>query len=185
MKEGTSVQQEVAMDESKQYLKAQLAEYVEQQPKSKQAIHRWMKRLEVASVGIVPAAFIVAMYVSINWATVPQTAIPITWFFFAASATPAMVLIGLHAVILRAFPPIVLPAKMPQFVTGQRAVSWGWGVMLTAVVIAAFWGLFAYSVWTRNWAMLELLVGILAAVVGVGVAIQVVYSLYRSISRSL
>jgi hypothetical protein len=146
--------------------------------------HRWMKRLEVASVGIIVAAFIIAMYVSINSKSVPWTAIPIAWFFFVASATPAMVLVGLHAVILRAFPPIVLPGKKQRFVTGREAVWPGWSLILGGLGVAAFWGLFAYSVWTLNLAMLEPLVGILGVVIGVGVAVSVLYSLYRAISRS-
>jgi hypothetical protein len=165
--------------------KSQLAQYLEQQPASRQAFHKWMKRLEVVSAGIIAAAFILAMYVSVAWKSVNPIMIPTAWFLFAASVTPATVLVGLHAVVLRAFPPIILPGTKQKFVTGREAVGSGWGLVLVGLGIGAFWGLFAYSVWTLNLAMLEPLIRILGVVVGVGIAVSVLYSIYHSISRSI
>src|SRR4030067_2960506 len=51
-------------------LKLRLATHLEQQPGSTQAWHIWMKRLMVAGVGIIVAAFIAAMYVSLTWRSI-------------------------------------------------------------------------------------------------------------------
>ena len=161
-----------------------LARYLERQPEPTQAFHRQMKRLELASLGIVLAAFIVAMYVSFCWATMPKTAIPIAWFAFAASGTPAMVLLGLHAVILRAFPPIRLPGKNQWFVTGRQALWPGWGLVFIALAACVFWGLFAYSVGTLNLALVESLVRILGAVTGGGMTIIILYTIVRQLKKS-
>jgi hypothetical protein len=170
--------------ESKQALRAQLAQYVAQQPESTQASHKWMKRLEVAGAGIMAAAFIVAMYVSVAWKSVNPIVIPIAWFFFAASAAPAMIFLGLDAITLRAFPPVVWPGKQQKFVTGSRAVWTGWAFILIALAVAAFWGFFAYAVGTLNLAMLEPLIGILGVVIGVGIVISMLFTTFQKIFKS-
>ena len=174
--------------ESKQDLRAQLAQYVEQQPESTLAFHKWMKRLEVAGAGIMAAAFIVAMYVSVAWKSVNPIVIPIAWFFFAASAAPAMIFLGLDAITLRAFPPAVWPGKQQKFRTGSGAVWTGWAFILLALVVAAFWGLFAYAVGTLNMALVAPLVTILGVLMGVGIAVrimvQLIYTTYKKIAKS-
>lgn len=185
MNKTVSVQEIETKKEAKEQLELQLAQYLEPQPESTQVFHKWMKRLEVASLVLIAATFILAMYVSINWTAVQKTFIPIAWFIFAASVTPTMVLIGIHSIILRAFPPIVLPGKMQKFVTGSGAMWSGWGFILGGLAVAAFWGLFAYSVWTLNLAMLKPLITILAVVLGVGIAVSIVFSIVYSIFRSV
>jgi hypothetical protein len=174
--------------ESKQDLRAQLAQYVAQQPESTQAHHKWMKRLQVAGAGIMVAAFIVAMYVSVAWKSVNPLMIPIAWFLFAASAAPALIFVGLDAITLRAFPPVVVPGKQPRFVTGQGAVWTGWAFILLALVVAAFWGTFAYAVGTLDLAMIARLATIVGIIMGVGMAISItvsiLYSIFRAIARS-
>jgi hypothetical protein len=182
MRSQVSVQGRVA--ESRQALRAQLAQYVAQQPESTQASHKWMKRLEVAGAGIMAAAFIVAMYVFVAWKSVNPIVIPIAWFFFAASAAPAMIFLGLDAITLRAFPPAVWPGKQQKFRTGSGAVWAGWAFILIALVVAVFWGFFAYSVWTLNLAMLEPLIGILGVVMGVGIVISMLFTTFQKIFKS-
>jgi len=165
-------------------LKLHLTQHLEQQPESTQALHRWMKRLMVAGVGIIVAAFIAALFVSVAWKSVNPIMIPLAWFVFAASVAPAMVFLGLDAIILRAFPPVGLPGKLPRFTTGSRAVWTGWAFILGALLVAAFWGFFAYAVATFNMVMLEPLIRILAGVVGVGATISVLYSIYQRANRS-
>ncbi len=198
MKSGVGVQGAVA--ESKQNLKAQLAQYVEQQPESKQAFHKWMTVLEVASLAIVVGVFAVAMYVSINWKSVPPMAIPTAWFCFPISFTPFAILVGLHAIVLRAFPPTtlplfssiflpgvprgVMPEKKRQLMVERRAVAWGWGFIVMALVVAAFWGTFIWAVWTFNMALLEPLINILGVMLGVVIAISILSSMFRQITKS-
>jgi len=169
---------------TRQEVKAQLAHYLAQQPESKQAFHKWMKVLEVVGLAIIAATFAVAMYVSINWATVPQMAIPTAWFAFPVSVAPLMILIGAHAVGLKAFLPIVLPGKSQQFVTGSRAVWSGWGLIVTALLVGAFWGAFAWVVWSNDMALIGTYVRILGTVVGIVIAVAIIGSLFRQIFRS-
>lgn len=198
MDQTANVQRLGTKREAKVQLKQQLAKYVGQQPESTQVFHGWMKRLELASMGLIAVAFIVAMYVSINWTTVSPTTIPIAWFIFAASATPTIVLIGLHAIVLKAFLPVVgmhtsalrasslfaLLGKNRQFVTGSEAVWRGWAFMFLGLLAGAFWGFIAYATWTLNWAMLEPLIGILGVVMGVGIAISILYSMFQKIFKT-
>jgi hypothetical protein len=92
--------------EAKEQLKLQLAQYMAEQPESMQEFHRLMKDMEIASLVIVAALFILAMVVSIDWTSVPPQAIPTAWFAFVGSFSLTILLVGLHAIILRAFPPV-------------------------------------------------------------------------------
>ncbi len=185
--------------EAKEQLKQQLAQYMAQQPESRQAFHRWMKDLEVASLGFVAALFILAMYVSINWTNVPPQAVPTAWFAFVGSFSLTIGLVGLHAIILRAFPPvgglqysmvrgyslIRVPRKQSRFVTGREAVIKGWGVVAMGMIAGAFWAVFAYASWTVNMAILTPMITFLAYVLGIGIAFSIVYSIFCSIVRSI
>jgi len=184
MNQTASVQGFGTKKEAREQLKQQLAQYVGQQPESTQVFHRWMTRLEMASLAVVAAVFVLAMYLSINWATVPTKTIPTAWFAFPVSFALTMVLVGLHAAILRAFPPVVLPGKVQKFVTGSGAMWAGLGSILTGLAVASFWGLFAYSVWTLNLAMLEPLIGILGVVMGVGIVISMLVTTFQKIFKS-
>jgi len=184
MNQTANVQKFATEKEAKEHFKLQLAEYLGQQPESTQSLHKWMKRLEAAGVGITAAAFIVAMYVSIAWESVNPIVIPVAWFAFAASIAPAMIFVGLDAITLRAFPPVVWPGKLPKFVTGSGAVWRGWAFILLALVVAAFWGFFAYTVGTLNMAMITPLVTVLGVIMGVGIVVSIVQKLIRDFSRS-
>ena len=173
-----------ALAESRQDARVQLAEFVARQPASTQNSHRWMKRLEVAGVGIIVAAFIAAMYVSVNAKSVPPMVIPVAWFLFVASVTPTIVLVGIHTLILQAFPPIILPGKQQKFVTGPAAVWNGWGLVLGGLVGAAFWGLFAYATGTFNLAMLEPLINVLGVALSAGIVVSILFSIYRNVTGS-
>jgi hypothetical protein len=165
-------------------IKLQLTQHLEQQSASTLAVHRWMKRLEVASLGIIAAIFILALYVSITWKAVPKMAIPTAWFAFAGSACISMVLIGLHAILLRAFPPVILPGNRHWFTTGREAPWLGGGLVLGGLAYGAFWGTFAYATATFNLALLEPLMRTLGIVLGAGMGISILFALIQSFSRS-
>lgn len=166
-------------------IKLQIIEHLEQQSASTLAAHRWMKRLEVASLGIIAAIFILALYVSINWKAVPKMAIPTAWFAFAGSACIPIVLFGLHAILLRAFPPVILPGNRHWFTTGREAPWLGGGLVLGGLAYGAFWGLFAYATATFNMALLEPLIRILGAAAGIGMGVMILLALIQSFSRSI
>jgi len=183
MNQSTNVQKFATGKEAKENFKLQLAQYLAQLPESTQSLHKWMKRLEAAGAGIIAATFIVALYLSIAWKSVNPIMIPVAWFVFAASAAPAMIFVGLDAITLRAFPPVLLPGKLPTFVTGSRAVWTGWAFILLAVVVVAFWGFFAYAVGTFNMVMLEPLIRILGGVLGIVMTVSILYAMFQKISQ--
>ena len=199
MNSTVSIQGAGTKKEAKEQLKLQLTKYVAEQPETMQAFHRLMKDLEIASLGFVAALFILALYISIDWTSVPPQAIPTAWFAFVGSFSLTILLVGLHAIILRAFPPvgglqysmvhgyspIRVPGKQSKFVTGREAVIKGWGVVLMGVFVGAFWAVFAFASWTVNMAILTPMITILATVLGVGIAISIVYSIFTSIIRSI
>jgi hypothetical protein len=185
--------------ESTQNLRSQLAEYVAQQPASKQAFHKWMRIAELASLAIPVAVFAVALYLSFAWKSVPVKAIPTAWLCFPLSFAPFLILVGVHAIILRAFPPTGLltrgtlqvyapPAgqlvRTLQLRVGRKGVAWGWGVVVTALVVGAFWGAFAWAVWSYNPALTAAYIQILATLLGIMIAVSIVVSIVQKLLRS-
>jgi hypothetical protein len=194
-----SVQEVGSKKAAREQLKLQLAQYVAEQPESRQAFHKLMKGLEIASLGFVMALFVIALYVSIDWTSVPPQAIPAAWFTFVASFSLTILLVGLHAIILRAFPPvgglqyslahgyspIRVPGRQTNFVTGREAVLKGWGLVVMGVVAGAFWTVFAYAAWTVNMVVLAPMITILATVLGIGIAASIVISIFQAIFKSV
>ena len=122
MNQTASLQGVEPKTEAKEPIKQQLAQYLEQLPESKQTFHKLMKGLEFAVMLLIPVAFIVALYVSIAWKSYNPLLIPITWFIFAASISPALFLSGTHSIVLGAFPITSVIGKNLKFVTGSRDV---------------------------------------------------------------
>ena len=171
--------------EAKEQLKLQLAQYLAQQSQSTQSVHRWMRRLEAAGMGIIVATFLVALYVSIAWKSINPIMIPIAWFVFAASVSPEMIFMGLDSIFLRAYPPVILPGNQPaKFITGNEAIWTGWALILGALLAAAFWGFFAYAVGTFNIALIVPLIRVLSGVLGVVITVAIVKKLIQDFSRS-
>jgi hypothetical protein len=176
----TNVQKSLTNKEARENLKSQLAQYLALRPESIQSAHKWMKYLEVAGVVIIIVAFSVAMVLSVAWKSINPQVIPIAWFAFAASMGLTMILLGLDAIILQAFPTILWPGKPPTFVSGSGAVWRGWAYILGGLGVAALWGFFAYATWTQNWAMLRPLINVL----GVGMTIAILYSIFQKITKA-
>ncbi|HSF83065.1 MAG TPA: hypothetical protein VLA49_17645 [Anaerolineales bacterium] len=187
MNESVNVPDSATKKEAKEQTSRQLELYLERQSDSRRALHRWMTRLEVASLGIAAAALIMAVYVSIAWKSTPGNLIAVAWFVFIASGMPFIMLVGLHAIILRAFPPIGVPglSLSQKFLTGAEAVWAGLGYIGLGLAIGAFWGLFAYAVGTVNLDLVETLVNILGVVLAAGIGIGILSKLYRQVTKSL
>jgi hypothetical protein len=173
------------MKETRDQQMLQLTQYLEQQPESKQAFHKWMKCLEVVSLGIILAAFLVALYFSITWKSVNPLIIPIAWFAFAASGSLLIALNGVHTAVLRAFPTSILPSKAQRFVTGSRAVWIGLGLILGGLAYAGFWGMVAYATWTANYELLRPLIGFLGTVMGFGIAASILVKMISTTIQKL
>lgn len=182
MKTEKMVQGAGTANEAKPDHRAQLAEHLAQQPKSRQTFDKLMRTLEMVGLALVTGYLAWAIYVSFNW-TVPQR-IGAVWFALPVCVVALMILVGVHAVGVRAFFPIIVPSSSLPFVTGSKAVSMGVGFAATLLLVGAFWGAFAWGVWTANWAILEPLIHILGVVIGVGVVAAIVSDLYKRFFRS-
>jgi hypothetical protein len=182
MKEEMTVQEAGGASEAKPDTRAQLAQYLAQQPQSRRTFDKLMKGLEVAGLALVAGYVAWAIYVSINWSV--QREIAAVWVAFPVSVVVLLVLVGIHAAGLRAFPSVIVPGGPQEFVTGSKAVDMGLGLAVTILIVGAFWGAFAYGIWTENWAMLIPLVRVVAAVVGVGAIIALISDLRRRFFQS-
>lgn len=176
------VQEAGAASEAKLDGKAQLAQYLAEQPQSRRTFDKVMKVLELGALALMAGYLAWAIYVSINW-SVPQNIVAV-WFVFPVSVVVLLILIGVHAAGLRAFPPIALLSSMQELVTGSKAAATGVGFAAVFLVVGAFWGAFAWGIWTNDWALLEPLVQVLAVVVGVGAVFAVVSDLHKKFFRS-
>jgi hypothetical protein len=182
MKTEGMVQEAGAASEAKPDARAQLAQHLAQQSQSRRTFDKLMKGLEVAGLALIAGYLAWAIYVSINW-TVPRQ-IGAVWFAFPVSVVALMILVGVHAAGIRAFFPMVVPSSSFPFVTGSKAVTMGMGFVVALLVVGAFWGAFAWGIWTNNWALLEPLSHILGVVVALGVVAAVVSDLYKRFVRA-
>ncbi len=179
MTQETDIQTTVSVNDSDAKLKQQIAHHINHQSESARFLHTWMKRFHAAGLGFILSTFIVAMYVSIAWKSVVPLVIPIAWFIFAASIAPSIILIGLDSIIVRAFPPVFLGLRPMEFVSGRSAVFIGFSLILIALIIAGFWGLFSYAVLTFNFTLIEIIANIIGVTISIGILISILQSIYR------
>jgi hypothetical protein len=184
MNQTVSVQGDVTEKVAGEQLKQQLARYLEQQPDSMKAFHKWMKGLEAASLALIAAALILALYISIAWKNFEPKLIPTAWFLFAASVAPLLLLSGIHTLILRAFPTSLMSGKAQKLVTGRGAIWAGCGFIVGGLVGVAFWGLFAYSAWTLNWALLIPMITVLGVAMGVMIIIGMLLTTIQKLTKT-
>jgi hypothetical protein len=182
MKTEGMVQEAGAPDEAKLDKRAQLAQYLAEQPASKRTFDKLMKVLEVAGLALIAGHLAWAIYVSITWTT-PQNIVAV-WFALPVSVVALMILVSVHAAGIGAFFPIVVPGSSFPLELGSRAVGMAVGFAILALVVGGFWGAFAWGTWTANFAVLEPLIHIIGVVVGVGVVVAVVSDLYKRFIRS-
>jgi len=168
---------------TRQTFKAELAQYVAQQPESKRTFHKWMKILEAGSLAIIAGAFAAAIHVSINHTAVPGTTIAAAWFGFPVSVVPLMVLVGLHTVVLRVSVPSVLSGRPQKFVTGSKAVWSGWALIATALAVGAFWGTLAWAVWSFDMALIGVYTRIIGTVLSVVIPASTILGLMSGLYR--
>lgn len=179
----TIVQKSVTDKEARALLKVQLAEYLAGHPET-QFAHTWMKRAEAVWLGIVIAAFASALYGSFAWANANPIMIAPAWFAFAACLSLLTALNGLHAILIRAFPPVILPGKVQKFVSGSGAVWIGGASIVGGLILAGLWVAFAYYTAASNLTILIPLINALGIVVSIGILIAIVFAVYQKISQS-
>ena len=182
MKTEQTVQGAGTASEARLDKRAQLAQHLAQQPQGRRTFDRVMKVLELAGLAFIAGYLAWAIYVSINWSE-PQK-IVVVWFAFPVCVVALGILVGVHAVGVRAFFPIILPGSSFPFVTGSKAVPMGLGLAAALLLVGAFWGAFAWGIWANDWSVLEPLVQIVAAVVGVGAVFALFSDLRKRFLRS-
>jgi TRAP-type C4-dicarboxylate transport system permease small subunit len=185
---------------SSQQLKIQLASYLEQQPENIRSFHRVTKVLESITLGIIILIFITALVLSFMWKTIPAGAIPAAWFLLPTSLAGLMLLIAVHSLSLHAYPPSSLyslyqggsPARLfgkyQQFVTGKAADTQAVILILVALIVGAFFAIFAWASWTVNWAVLTPMINISGTALGIVIAVGIVGGMilktYQKLSKS-
>jgi hypothetical protein len=102
-----------------------------------------------------------------------------------ASLSLTTALVGLHAMLLQAFPPSLLPGKKQKFITGRGAVWAGLRIMVLGLAGGAFWGLFAYAVGTFNLALIAPLANIIGILMAIAIVFQLIRTTFDKISKSL
>jgi hypothetical protein len=149
---------------SKEEMVGRLAHYLEQQPESVRASDRLMKRLEVASLVLPLAALVAAIVLIATSGASLGKSIPAAVFGVWGCFAPCLFLVGLHSVVIRAFPPVRFlmaeqTVKSPGFFTGAEAVGIGVVIMVAALFFAACCAMGAYAFFDPN--ILEVLIPVI------------------------
>lgn len=195
--EKTNVQNLATNKLNPEQLKAQYSGHLETVPENLRSFHRMMKVLESIGFGVMIINFITALALSFMWKSIPVAAIPTTWLLLPVSTALLMLLIAVHSLVLRAFPPgglykltqpgspIHLPGKSQGFITGKAAELTAWGLILVGLIVGAFFAVFAWSAWAVNWAILTLMITILGVLMGVVIAVSIVGGMILSIYQKI
>jgi hypothetical protein len=148
----------------KEELVKRLARYLEQQPESVRAADKVMKGLEAASLVLPIAGLITAIVLIVTGSASLNQSIPASIFAVMGCFTPWMFLLGLHSVLIRAFPPVrYLMAEQTEkslgFFTGSTAVGMGVFIIVAALFFAACCAMGAYAFFNPN--ILDILIPVI------------------------
>jgi hypothetical protein len=198
--ETTSPSTKSAAKLSSKEIKVLVASHLAEQPENIRTFHRLMNVLESISVGIIILVFVTALVLSFMWQSIPTQAIPAAWFLLPVSSAILLLLICVHGIVLRIFPPsslylvlqrgssIPFSGKTQQFRTGKSAVSLAWGLLVLGVVLGGFFATFAWAAWTVNWDFLTPMITVLGTFMGVAIAVGIVGGMilktYQKLSKS-
>ena len=184
--ETTSPSTKTASKPGAKEIKALVASHLAEQPASVRSFHRLMNVLESISLGLIILVFIVALFLSFMRKSIPTQAIPTAWFLLPVSGAILLLLICVHGIVLRIFPPsslylvlqrgssIPFSGKTQQFRTGKAAISLAWGLLVLGVVLGGFFATFAWAAWTVNWDFLTPMITVLGTFMGVAIAVGIV-----------
>ena len=181
-------------------LKSRIAGYLAEQPASLRRFHRLMNVLESISIALIAIVFIAALLLSFLWKSVPTQAIPTAWFLLPVSGVVLLLLICVHAIGLKIFPPsslyiylqgsssIPFSKKTREFRTGKPAILLAWVLIVLGLVVGTFFAMFAWAAWTVNWEFLTPMVTILGYFLGISIAVGILGGMiaktYQKLSKT-
>ena len=148
----------------KEELVKRLARYLEQQPESVRASDKVMKGLEAASLVLPVAGLVTAVVLVVTGSASLNQSIPAAVFAVMGCLAPWIFLLGLHSVLIRAFPPVrYLMADQTEkslgFFTGTEAVGMGVFIVVAALFFAACCAMGAYAFFNPN--ILDILIPVI------------------------
>lgn len=135
---------------SREEMVGRLAHYIEQQPEPVRAIDQLMKRLEAASLVLPLVGLVAAIVLVVTSGASLGRSIPAAVFAVFGCFALWVFLLGLHSVVIRAFPPVralmaAQSEKSRGFFTGSEAVGMGVFIMVAGLVFAAFCAMGGYA----------------------------------------
>jgi len=135
---------------SREEMVGRLARYLEQQPESVRASDKLMKRLEVASLILPLAGLVAAIVLIVTSGASLGKSIPAAVFGVWGCFALCVFLVGLHSVVIRAFPPIrpLMAAQTERsrgLFTGSEAVGMGVFIMVATVFFGACCAMGGYA----------------------------------------
>ena len=160
---------------------------VNSESESQQTFHRWMKRFQAATVGLIVGLFVMALYTSINWKQVAPFEVAFWWMCFALSGIPLTIFVGLDIIYSRG---AVIPMrwvngpKRMVTVTGRKAVLAGLGIIAVALAWGGFVLALMVSMLSYDWDMLRVTINVFGVLLGVLIVLKIFSSLVRDISRT-
>jgi hypothetical protein len=160
---------------------------VNSEAESQQTFHRWMKRFQAATVGLIVGIFVMALYTSINWKQVAPFEVAFWWMAFALGGIPLTICVGLDIIYSRG---AVIPMrwgngpKRMVTVTGRKAVLTGLGVIAVALAWGGFVLALMVAMLTLNWDLLRVTTSVFGVLLGAVIVLKIFSSLVRDISRT-
>jgi hypothetical protein len=160
---------------------------VNSESESQQTFHRWVKRFQAATVGLIVGIFVMALWTSINWKQVVPFEVAFWWMCFALSGIPLTVFVGLDIIYSRG---AVIPMrwgtgpKQLVTVTGRKAVFTGLGVIAVALAWGGFVLALMVATLSYNWDLLRVTISAFSVLLGVMIVLKIFSSLIRDLSRT-
>jgi hypothetical protein len=170
------------VQEKKSNWRSQYQQHLAQQPEKTQRIHRWLDRLQAASLGLLAGVFAMALYHSVTWRQAVPQEIAGWWILFAASGFPMATFMGLDTIVLRAMGPV---GKEKAFVTGFWAVLAGWFTIAAGLAWSGLMVYLAYGVATLRFDMVGMAINWLTPVITAAILVSIAYGLVQEGVRRL
>jgi hypothetical protein len=171
MSGATNVQRDTGVVASREETGSELARHMDQQTGSIQTAHKLMLVLEAVAAILYIGLFILAIYVSVTWKAHGELAVPRWWMASQVTAGLLAVIVGLHALMVKAYLPIPYPSGKESIVTGREAARQAWMPIGLGILWAVVWGgMYLYIVLSGADPLGTFIPFVVIVSVGIGVA---------------